>query len=153
MSSVRPEEFEVLQNGVRGIDQQMSNCVVKVTNNISKSGVVEDMEYKGFRILHLLRSMQWPPLMEALRSNGNYDGTNYLRITAIKWADHNNDDQCLLYSSHTGRRLSEYASSVGMPFLFQETNLERPEKCRGRGEGDCNSELHMATASHVQSAK
>lgn len=48
---------------------------------------------------------------------------NHLRIIAIKWTN-NEDDQCLLYSSHTGRRMWEYASSVGIPFLFQETYLE-----------------------------
>ena len=44
-----------------------------------------------------------------------------MRITAIKWAE---DHECVLYSGHTRRRLSEYATSVGIPFWSQETDLK-----------------------------
>ena len=63
--------------------------------------------------------------MEDLKNKKNYD-VGHLRITAIKWAENDDDDDCLLSSSGcTGRRLWEYASSVGIPFSFQLTELRK----------------------------
>ena len=73
----------------------------------------------------IMEGTQWPPLMDALRNNRKYD-VGHLRITAIKWAEDEDEDEdeCLLHSGHTGRRLTEYAVSVGIQFWFQETDLE-----------------------------
>jgi hypothetical protein len=79
----------------------------------------------------IMEGMQWPPLMETLRNND----VGHLRITAIKWADEE-EEECLLYSGHTGRRLSEYASSAGIPFSFQETDLKGLREILPSQEGE-----------------
>ncbi|XP_057872508.2 protein NODULATION SIGNALING PATHWAY 2-like [Cryptomeria japonica] len=77
------------------------------------------------RILHIIdfdiiEGLQWPPLMEALKNGASKLGG--LRLTAVKWDD---DDGCENFlCKDTGRRLSEYASSLGIPFSFEETELD-----------------------------
>lgn len=80
----------------------------------------------------IMEGMQWPPLMEALRNN---DDVPHLRITAIKWPDEE-EDQCLHYSAHTGRRLSEYATSAGIPFSYQERDLKGVKDILSSQEGE-----------------
>ncbi|GLJ48433.1 hypothetical protein SUGI_1022310 [Cryptomeria japonica] len=62
--------------------------------------------------------LQWPPLMEALKSEATK--LRGLRLTAIKWHD---DDDEQFSCNNTGRRLSEYASSLGIPFSFEEMEV------------------------------
>jgi hypothetical protein len=52
----------------------------------------------------IMEGMQWSPLMEDLKNNKNYD-VGHLIIIAIKWSE--DEEECLLYSGHTRRRLSE----------------------------------------------
>ncbi|GLJ10707.1 hypothetical protein SUGI_0133490 [Cryptomeria japonica] len=64
----------------------------------------------------IMEGMQWPPLMEAL--NYNKIAVGHLRITAIKWGEDK------LMAMQTGRRLCEYAESLGIPFAFHEKELK-----------------------------
>ncbi|GLJ36178.1 hypothetical protein SUGI_0725930 [Cryptomeria japonica] len=58
--------------------------------------------------------------MEALKNGASK--ISALRLTAVKW---DADDGCEKFScKDTGRRLSDYASSLGIPFSFEETELD-----------------------------
>ncbi|GLJ10544.1 hypothetical protein SUGI_0130140 [Cryptomeria japonica] len=71
----------------------------------------------------IMEGMQWPPLMETLKSENC--NIAHLRITALRWDDDDdNEGDDSGWPKDTGRRLSEYASSLGIPFSFQETQLE-----------------------------
>ncbi|GLJ10551.1 hypothetical protein SUGI_0130350 [Cryptomeria japonica] len=91
----------------------------------------------------IMEGLQWPPLMEALKSDSTHK-LCALKLTAVKW--HNDDDDD--HDDHddhggddsepfkdTGRRLSEYASSLGIPFSFEEIELEN---LRGKLRRDDN---------------
>ncbi|KAJ7531377.1 hypothetical protein O6H91_14G052700 [Diphasiastrum complanatum] len=73
----------------------------------------------------IMEGLQWPPLMEALASRS--DDAPALQITAVRMAHPDN----ALYSStqQTGRRLSEFAESLGLPFTFHEMVIEEDEAC------------------------
>lgn len=62
--------------------------------------------------------------MEALKSEDNKLGG--LRLTAVKWEDdyEDDDDSEQFPCKETGRRLSEYASSLGISFSFEEMEQE-----------------------------
>ncbi|GLJ10543.1 hypothetical protein SUGI_0130130 [Cryptomeria japonica] len=89
---------------------------------------------QGLHILDfdIMEGLQWPPLMEALKSE-KYK-IRHLKITAVKWDNDDHDHgggsglgQVSFSGKETGRRLSEYACSLGIPFSFQETQLENLE--------------------------
>ncbi|GLJ10706.1 hypothetical protein SUGI_0133480 [Cryptomeria japonica] len=90
----------------------------------------------------IMEGMQWPPLMEAMIANKIAVG--HLKITAIKWEE----DE--LMGKHTGRRLCEYAESLGIPFTFHENELKDLNNIYLEEEeivmANCMSELpHMST--------
>eukprot|EP01018_Ginkgo_biloba_P027721 Gb_26656 [translate_table: standard] len=115
-------------------------------NNYSRSIHIIDFD--------IMEGLQWPPLMEAIR-NTDIE-IDHLRITAIKW-DMNYDS--LLFSScrDTGKRLLEYANSVGIPFSFDEMDLKSMNECVKENQEyeivavNCMWELpHMSARSKLQ---
>ncbi|GLJ10600.1 hypothetical protein SUGI_0131540 [Cryptomeria japonica] len=72
----------------------------------------------------IMEGIQWPPLMEALK-NADY-AIGHMKITAIKWENEEHRSNSLLYSTgkQTGKRLAEYAKSLGIPFSFEEKELQ-----------------------------
>eukprot|EP01018_Ginkgo_biloba_P027722 Gb_26659 [translate_table: standard] len=106
----------------------------------------------------IMEGLQWPPLMEAI-VNADIE-IDHLRITAIKW-DTNYDS--LLFSScrDTGKRLLEYANSVGIPFSFDEMDLKSMNDCVKENQDDleivvvnCMWQLpHMSARSKSQVAE
>eukprot|EP01018_Ginkgo_biloba_P027724 Gb_26658 [translate_table: standard] len=73
----------------------------------------------------IIEGLQWPPLMEAIR-NTDIE-IDHLRITGIKW-DVNYDS--LLFSScrDIGKRLLEYANSVGILLMFRSPAQSKSTK-------------------------
>ncbi|XP_058068418.1 protein NODULATION SIGNALING PATHWAY 2-like [Magnolia sinica] len=69
----------------------------------------------------VMEGIQWPPLMEdlALRKDAS------LRITAVS-SRHNVGP-----TQQTGRRLKEFADSIGLPFSFDQVTMQRDEDLQG----------------------
>ncbi|XP_057841132.2 protein NODULATION SIGNALING PATHWAY 2 [Cryptomeria japonica] len=122
---------------------------IRFAHFIANQSILEAIPVQQAKTLHILdfdimEGMQWPPLIEALKSEAHK--ICHLKLTAVKWDDDDDDDddddgdgdgdgngnggnggdlgQFSLSCKDTGRRLSEYACSLGIPFSFQETQLE-----------------------------
>jgi hypothetical protein len=68
--------------------------------------------------LDIMDGIQWPPLMADLAQRNNVS----LRITAIV-----GDPEKAALVQHTGRRLVEFAESVGQTFKFDQMTIEKEE--------------------------
>ncbi|KAJ6930799.1 nodulation-signaling pathway 2 protein [Populus alba x Populus x berolinensis] len=68
--------------------------------------------------LDIMDGIQWPPLMADLAQRNNVS----LRITAIV-----GDPEKAALVQHTGRRLVEFAESVGQTFRFDQMTMEKEE--------------------------
>ncbi|KAH9307144.1 hypothetical protein KI387_043816 [Taxus chinensis] len=129
---------------------------IKIAHFTANQAILEAIPAQTQKVIHIIdfdivEGMQWPPLMEALK-NENYK-IGHLKITAVKWHDDDPGPSSSLCND-TGRRLSEYASSLGIPFSFQETELESVGNSRGSNEiviANCMWELpHMCERSKKQ---
>ncbi|KAH9305802.1 hypothetical protein KI387_010206 [Taxus chinensis] len=99
---------------------------IRFAHFTANQSILEAIPSQTQKVIHIIdfdimEGMQWPPLMEALKSE-NYK-IGLLKITAVIW-----DDDPEPSSQHTERRLRECADSLGIPFSFQETQLDNFKK-------------------------
>ncbi|GLJ10556.1 hypothetical protein SUGI_0130490 [Cryptomeria japonica] len=101
---------------------------IKIAHFTTNQSILEAIPLTKQQCVHIIDfdimdGMQWPSLMEALK-NEDYQ-IDHLKITAVKWVDSFEDsDPFSSYYKDTGKRLSEYADSLGIPFSFQETEMK-----------------------------
>ncbi|XP_057825122.2 scarecrow-like protein 26 [Cryptomeria japonica] len=101
---------------------------IKIAHFTANQSILEAIPLTRQQTVHIIDfdimdGMQWPSLMEALK-NEDYQ-IDHLKITAVKWVDSFEDsDPSSSYYKDTGRRLSDYSISLGIPFSFQETEIK-----------------------------
>ncbi|KAG6432627.1 hypothetical protein SASPL_104208 [Salvia splendens] len=101
----------------------------------------------------IMEGIQWAPLMQALASRKDGPPAPHLRITAVSRSG--TGRRSFVTVQETGRRLANFAASIGQPFSFHQCRLDADETFRPsslklvRGEALVfNCMLHLPHFSH-----
>ncbi|XP_023003976.1 nodulation-signaling pathway 2 protein-like [Cucurbita maxima] len=132
--------------------QQLSPYI-KFAHFTANQAILEASE--GEKMIHvidfdIMEGIQWPPLMEDLAAKKQ---VCLLRLTAIEQGNENEQRRI----EETGRRLSEFAKSINLPFKFDHMGIEKDEnfeQIQVLGQtviGNCSGILH--SLSHRNSSK
>eukprot|EP01018_Ginkgo_biloba_P027725 Gb_26657 [translate_table: standard] len=89
-------------------NQNILKALQSGNNNYNRSIRIIDFD--------IMEGLQWPPLMEAIRKADIE--IDHLRIKGIKW-DMNYDSLLFFSCRDIGKRLLEYANSVGILLIFR----------------------------------
>ena len=123
--------------------QQLSPYI-KFAHFTANQAILEAAE--GEKMIHIIdfdimEGIQWPPLMADLAAKEHVCS---LRLTAIV-QDNENERKII---EQTGRRLSEFAKSINLPFIFDQMGIEKAdrfEEIQVMGEtviGNCSGIFH-----------
>ncbi|KAJ7298809.1 hypothetical protein O6H91_Y395800 [Diphasiastrum complanatum] len=101
------------------------NKFAHLTANQAIMEAVEDETVVHIIDFDIMEGLQWPPLIEALATRSNE--VSFLQITAVQLEGAPNTLSSSL--ELTGRRLTEFADSLQIPFSFETVVLDEETAC------------------------